>query len=470
MKRWMFSVVVLLGIVPPGFGQTNQQGDGQTFELTPSAATSNYWLMTDPRLGLPGDSALLYADAAAMLNDAVVKQIEDAKAAYWAKRDNFDALAAAVDDAKVGSTTRIPAVIDLLGIASRRDHYEWDSPFREQGAATLLPHLMLQRRLADLIQVRALAQIRAGKTDDAVDTLRLGYELGRRVGRGPLGVTGLVGVAIIAQTSAVTAELMKQPQSPNLYWALASLPRPMISFQHSWSLELIDLSSSVHELGEGKLEDLTGEAWRGIYKQAAELVEGFGGESSAGEPALVWNNEKTLADAVTHTLPQAREFYARTYKLPAAQVEALDAFKVVATYWYAQEQELRAEQYMTTALPYPMLLEKAEEMDQRAAQMRTEQPGNVFLEWIPAYEKAVFHWAVLDRTLAALTDVEAIRSYAAAHDGKLASGLDQISDTPVLDNPCTGKPFGYTVQGDTATLSDSDVAADPLQYTIRIRK
>jgi hypothetical protein len=72
--------------------------------------------------------------------------------------------------------------------------------------------------------------------------------------------------------------------------------------------------------------------------------------------------------------------------------------------------------------------------------------------------------------LAALTDVEAIRSYAAANSGKLPGRLEDISDTPALDNPCTGKPFSYSVQGETATLSDPQPSNHPITYTIRIRK
>ncbi len=68
-----------------------------------------------------------------------------------------------------------------------------------------------------------------------------------------------------------------------------------------------------------------------------------------------------------------------------------------------------------------------------------------------------------------MTAVEAIRSYAAANGGKLPARLEDVSDTPVPDNPATGLPFDYGVDGDTATLSDSQ-SEQTLSYTIKIRK
>ncbi len=102
--------------------------------------------------------------------------------------------------------------------------------------------------------------------------------------------------------------------------------------------------------------------------------------------------------------------------------------------------------------------------------MKKDQPANVFLFWIPSLAPSAKTWARLDRTLDALTDVEAIRSYAAANDGQLPASLDQIITTPAPDNPRTGKPFHYSVQDNTATLSDLETPEFPLRYTIRIRK
>ena len=80
----------------------------------------------------------------------------------------------------------------------------------------------------------------------------------------------------------------------------------------------------------------------------------------------------------------------------------------------------------------------------------------------------------LERSLAALRVIEALRMHAAAHDGKLPDKLDDLTEVPVPDDPGTGRPFEYGLQGDTATLV-SQVPGDPvpnngLRYRVTIRK
>ena len=58
----------------------------------------------------------------------------------------------------------------------------------------------------------------------------------------------------------------------------------------------------------------------------------------------------------------------------------------------------------------------------------------------------------LQRDVAALQCIEAIRLYAAAHGGKFPNQLSDITDVPVPDNPATGKPFVYRRSGSKATL------------------
>ena len=59
--------------------------------------------------------------------------------------------------------------------------------------------------------------------------------------------------------------------------------------------------------------------------------------------------------------------------------------------------------------------------------------------------------AQLERQIALLRHVEALRLYAAGHDGKLPARLSDIS-VPLPVDPFTGKPFVYTVEGTTAHL------------------
>ncbi len=66
--------------------------------------------------------------------------------------------------------------------------------------------------------------------------------------------------------------------------------------------------------------------------------------------------------------------------------------------------------------------------------------------------------ARLERSLAALRIVEALRAHAALHHGKLPKRLDEIAGCPIPLDPQTGQPFKYTLLDDRATL---EAPADP---------
>lgn len=77
----------------------------------------------------------------------------------------------------------------------------------------------------------------------------------------------------------------------------------------------------------------------------------------------------------------------------------------------------------------------------------------------------------LDRRVAALRVVEAIRLYAASHDGKLPEELNQVTEVPVPEDPATGKPFEYRRDGAAAVLTMPDLGLRPIPpYRITIRK
>ena len=60
----------------------------------------------------------------------------------------------------------------------------------------------------------------------------------------------------------------------------------------------------------------------------------------------------------------------------------------------------------------------------------------------------------------ALMVVEALRMHAWENAGRLPASLDEITVVPVPENPATGEPFPYHLDGDTASL-DVATTLDP---------
>ncbi len=416
MKRFAIAILVLLCCAPKlrADGPTTRQVE--TFELTPSPPSVNYWLLTNPADSLRGNADVLYADAAATLNDEIRGKVDDALAAYTSDPSKFDALAAEAENVKVYS--KLPGTFDLLAVAGRREFYRWDSSFREQGGDTLLPHLGNDRALGRLIAMHALRQIRAGQFDDAVNTLRLGFELGRKIGTEPILISGLVGLAVLGQTADATMELMKQPNSPNLYWAFAGMPHPMITLQEALGGEMIDVPATFPEISSQPIQNITGDQSRTIYHRIVEYLEKD--EYKNPDGTRPWADPKAVAGEIDRDLPPASQFYSEKFHVSADQVRSLDPYKIVISWWYCNLRTDHSQFWNISALPYPQLFLTLGDLAKRMQQEQEKQPCNVFLIWASSVNPSAQRYMRMDRELAALTDVEAIRSYAAANDDKAA--------------------------------------------------
>ena len=108
----------------------------------------------------------------------------------------------------------------------------------------LLHDFQSARDLGRALRLRARLEVSSGKLDDALETVRQGLQLGRDSAEPELLINGLVGIAIISTMQDELVEIIDQPGSPNLYWALSSLPRPMpMEFLYSMSTFKYDAHS-----------------------------------------------------------------------------------------------------------------------------------------------------------------------------------------------------------------------------------
>jgi hypothetical protein len=71
-----------------------------------------------------------------------------------------------------------------------------------------------------------------------------------------------------------------------------------------------------------------------------------------------------------------------------------------------------------------------------------------------------------DRQIATLRVIEALRLYAAAHDGQLPKQLSDIGEVPIPDDPVTGLPFEYKLEDGRARLSGPTFRDVALNYEV----
>jgi hypothetical protein len=99
----------------------------------------------------------------------------------------------------------------------------------------------------------------------------------------------------------------------------------------------------------------------------------------------------------------------------------------------------------------------------------------VFAMLYPAVEKVHEAHVRVDRRLAQLRAVEAVRLHA-AKAGAVPKTLAEATTVPVPDDPATGKPFEYKADGETFMLSapppkgEQPNPSNAFEYMVTVRK
>jgi hypothetical protein len=103
------------------------------------------------------------------------------------------------------------------------------------------------------------------------------------------------------------------------------------------------------------------------------------------------------------------------------------------------------------------------------------KPKPLFGIFLAALNKVRRAQGRLEQRIALLRHVEALRLYAAAHEGKLPAKLTEI-DLPLPVDPFTGKPFRYELADGVVHLRGTPPKGDErnpaynIHYEITIRK
>jgi hypothetical protein len=153
--------------------------------------------------------------------------------------------------------------------------------------------------------------------------------------------------------------------------------------------------------------------------------------------------------------------------------------QVVAIYTERNYQQFADEWETLWYMPYWEIQGRAEAMEDRIAKARLGS-GSADREIIPmvslllpAMEAARDAQVRLEREIASLRVIEAVRMYAAGNRGELPPSLEKITQVPVPINPATGKDYVYYVRGGTAILelpASDGIGGGNRRYEIKVAK
>ena len=151
-------------------------------------------------------------------------------------------------------------------------------------------------------------------------------------------------------------------------------------------------------------------------------------------------------------LPAAKKFLVDRLQIPAAKVDAMPAAQILMLHISGVNEEMQDEMYRGAYLPLEQATPLLLAADKRLKSLTYAEATRMPIYFVAAIPKVVLAPNRLERRLAALRTIEAMRAYAAAHDGRLPSKLDDITEMPVPADPGTGQPFEYRQSNATATL------------------
>ncbi len=354
-----------------------------------------------------------------------------------------------------------------IELAARRERCDWDLPIRTEGYNVMIPSFSKYRGLAKVLAVKARLEIAEGKYDQAVRSLSTGYAMSRHMAEGPLLIGDIVGIAIASIMSEQVQELIQSKGSPNMYWALTRLPRPVISLRKAMDYESSLLYMAYPQLRGLAGKQLSPEQWQAMTDDFAKIRAMIHGEPSGTSGKLF------MTAWAIKLYPEAKQYLISKGRT-REQVESMPVQQVIAIHCLGQYDYWRDELLKWYSLPYWQAREGMQKASAAFRKWEKANRGNPFAALLGAFSKAFFYQARQDRRIAALRCIEAVRMFAARNDGRLPKRLDELTDTPAPIDPVTGKDFGYKVEGNTFTLDAPAPpgirAQDGEQYVVTIRK
>lgn len=339
----------------------------------------------------------------------------------------------------------------LPGTICRDTDWGWDAAGLRgpEAISYLLPHVQGMRGISRAIALRTRLAIAEHRYEDAIEDIRMNLRLGYDTGQELFLISSLVGMAIEGITKRTVVDLIAAPNSPNLYWALAEVPAPLVDCRDSVRLEmslglrifpaLLDAESTEHFPAE----------WAKLFRDS---IQDFNTVSD-GNPFLGNDVARGLV-ATGMSLVAYPEAKQRLIAggMAVDEVEAMPVGQVIA---------------IDTAREYRRVADELEKWwyvsfndakkNRQRAQSVFEGPrafnfgktiANLLLPAIHAARNAQVRseW----QTNALLT-LEALRMHAAV-EGAFPKSLDDIRVVPVPENPLTGEPYIYRLEDGMAVL------------------
>jgi hypothetical protein len=325
--------------------------------------------------------------------------------------------------------------------AARLDTIDWEAlpHVQSDGLDVTVPEVAPLPILATALQVRFRGQVAGRHFDDAVRTAKTMFALARHLGEHPTQAANLIGLTVAHKALDTLEEMVQQPGCPNLYWALTDLPCPLVELRKGAQGDREQVAADLRPIrDDAPMTEAQVDQLVGRLSGVMGVVRVQTGQSPRSLRAALEARAKDAdrVRAARGRLVEAGCAEGLVKKFPAAQVILLDE---------KRDYEVRRDEGMKLLALAPW------QIDALAGDDAASSGDGLFADLLPHIIEVRRAQGRLEQRIGLLRHVEALRLYAAGHDGRLPDKLAGVG-VPLPADPFTGKPFDYKLEGAAARL------------------
>ena len=316
---------------------------------------------------------------------------------------------------------------------------DWGQPIEDGYDLSMLP-LHDFRLMAKLMSVRTRLALEQGDHDLALASMQDSLVMGMNMGKGAMMVQSLVGISMARLSLLGIDTWCQTPGAPNLYWALTMLPNPPVTAYDAYDYEREMILNTFPRLRDIEDKVFTVDEVKDLVREI--VTHDFLNMTTQEQAPPAWTGLVSTA-WVMHQYQDAKAWLLGQ-SWSEARIDALPAAQAVLIYQWQQYQRLFDNSIKGMFLPFaqgaPMVQAAQEELYQ------VNGGGtkiNFFMMYLPAMTRIHELQTRLARNVELYRVIEALRWYAAEHQGKLPLSLDQIDFIPIPVDPISGQAFVY---------------------------
>jgi|GEM_PF-2304390 len=362
----------------------------------------------------------------------------------------------------------VESELDQFAAAARRTDCNWEYVTEEDPLHTLLPDAQSMRTFSYALQLQARIHVREGNPRAALASLANGIALASNVAKAPFLVNDLVGLAISESMLSEFDNVIACTGAPNLYWALAELPTPLISLRTGLGTDATLIRDRFPELGasEASID------WSAL----AQRMRNWAVEVARLEFAASYGLPKTPGGDIdtrvsTDKLVEARNELPRISDFTADQVAAMSDGEIEVRFTIALHRMIYDQWRKWYYVPFDQLPAAVTEQTDK---LRTEAQRRELYPLVsvlaPLRGNLRLGQERVQRLVARQQVIEALRMHAAT-EGGLPKTLVDVKVLPVPVDPATGRHFSYKLDGDVAVLDVEELVGmtrETLRLPVRI--